>query len=125
MRVRLIEPANIDADPVFTKRTLQWETISGGYSAPMSTSEGWRGLAALRIYGKATDEFNGVPTLEGEYDTKIVSVPPIGVYDPETRQYTGAFWDGSFSKAYTNDPAWVINDALSDAIHGMSSLAPG
>ena len=125
VRVRLREPASIDADPNFTKRIISWETIAGGFTAPMGTTEGWRGLSVMQVYGKATDEFNGVPKLEGVWDTKIVSVPPIGVYNPETRQYTGTLWDGSFSKAYTNDPAWVINDALSDGLFGMSSLSPG
>lgn len=125
IRIRLREPASIDADPNFTKRTIQWESISAGYSGTLGTLEGWRGLATTRVYGKATDTFNGVPVLEGEYDTKIVSVPPIGVYNPDTRQYTATLWDGSFSKAYTNDPAWVINDVLSDGLFGMSTLAAG
>lgn len=124
IRVRLREPASIDADPNFTKRIMRWESISGGYSTPMGITEGWRGVASIRLYGKATDEFNGVPVLEGIWDTKIVSVPPIGVYNPDTRQYTGAVWDGSFSKAFTTDPAWIINDVLADGLFGMSSLAP-
>ena len=125
IRIRLREPASIDADPVFTKRTVQWESISAGYPGTLGTLEGWRGVSSLRVFGKSTDEFNGVPMLEGEYDTKIVSVPPIAVYNPDTRQYTGTLWDGSFSKAFTTDPAWIINDVLSDGLFGMSGLAPG
>jgi hypothetical protein len=125
IRVRLREPANIDDDPNFTKRTISWESISAGYTTTLGDAPGWQGVATTRVYGKATDDFQGIPTYEGIYDTKLVSVPPSGVYNPTTRQYTGAFWDGSFSKAYTNDPAWVINDVLADGIFGISSLAPG
>ncbi|WP_260248326.1 phage tail protein [Neisseria meningitidis] len=33
-------------------------------------------------------------------------------YNPETRQYTGGTWDGSFKTAWTNNPAWVFYDVL-------------
>lgn len=124
-RVRLIEPANVEADPIFKKRTIAWESISAGYTGDLGTTPGWRGLASIQFMGKATDEFSGDPRIEGDYETKLVKVPPITVYDPETRTYTGSLWDGSYSRAYTNDPAWVINDVISDALFGMSALAPG
>lgn len=125
VRARLIEPASVDADPIMKKRSILWESISAGYTDELGVTPAWRGVSTLQIMGKATDTFTGDPRIEGVYKTKRVLVPPISVYDPETRQYTGAFWDGSFSRAYTNDPAWVINDVLSDGIFGMSSLCPG
>ena len=32
-------------------------------------------------------------------------------YDPETRVYTG-IWDGTFTTAYSNNPAWVVYDMI-------------
>lgn len=124
IRCRLLEPANIDADPIFEKRTIIWESLNGGFSGDLGTTPGWRGVASIQFMGKATDEFNGTPRVEGVFKTKRV-LCPASVYNPATRQYTGGFWNGSWQRAYTNDPAWVINDVISDALFGMSSLAAG
>ncbi|WOF44376.1 hypothetical protein KNJ79_05435 [Sphingopyxis indica] len=125
VRARLIEKESVDADPNFEKRTITWESVSAGYNTKLGVTEPWRGLAWLQVYGKASDQLTGVPTVEGEYDTLIVPVPPTGVFDPETRAYTTAIWDGSWARSFTTDPAWNINGLLSDALHGMASVSPG
>ncbi|WP_250581388.1 host specificity protein J [Neisseria subflava] len=43
-------------------------------------------------------------------DGMLVNVPSN--YDPVKRTYTGSVWDGSFKKAWTNNPAWVFYDVL-------------
>lgn len=125
IRVRLIEIESVDADPNYEKRIINWESVAAVYASDVGDHEDWRGVAWTQIYGKASDQFDGAPEIEGDYLTKIVSVPPSNIFNPLTRQYSGLTWDGSFSKSYTNDPAWVINDALSDSIFGLSNLAPG
>lgn len=106
-------------------RSIQWESIAAVYGKTMGDHEDWRGVAWMQIYGKASDQLTGVPEVVGEFDTKIVQVPPSTVFNPDTRQYTGAIWDGSWASAYTNDPAWVVSDAISDGLSGLSLLAPG
>lgn len=125
VRVRLIEKDSVDADPVFEKRTVQWESMAAVYGNTLGEHEDWRGLAWLQVYGKASDQLTGVPEIRAIYDTKIVSVPSADVYNPVTRQYTNGIWDGSWAKAFTTDPAWIINDALSDSLSGLSLIAPG
>ena len=125
VRARLIEQESVDADPNFEKRIISWESVSAVYTDPLGGTEAWRGLAWVYIFGKATDQLTGVPDIAGPWDTKIVSVPPSTVYDPEARTYTGTLWDGSYAKSFTMDPAWIINDAISDPLWGVSSLAVG
>ncbi len=125
VRCRLIEKESVDADPNFEKRNITWESVSAGYNTKLGITEPWRGLAWLQIYGKASDQLTGVPAVEGEYDTLIVPVPPSEVFDPETREYTGEIWDGSWARAFTTDPAWNINGLISDALHGMALVSPG
>lgn len=125
LRTRLIEIDSVDADPNFEKRTISWESASAVYSTVLGTHEDWRGSAWMQLYGKASDQLSGVPEVTSIWETKIVSVPPQTVYNPATRQYTGQIWDGSWSKSYTNDPAWCINDAISDALSGLALIAPG
>lgn len=126
VRVRLREKDSFDSEDgkIQERRQISWESLSAVYSAELGDHEDWRGVAWLQVYGKASEQLNSVPEMTGEYDCKIVSVPAT-VFDPETRQYTGGIWDGSWSKAFTNDPAWVINDAISDPLSGLALIASG
>ena len=65
-------------------------------------------LAALSV---DSDQFgNSVPRRNYLLDGMLVNVPSN--YDPDTREYAGSVWDGSFKKAWTNNPAWVFYDVL-------------
>lgn len=125
IRVRLREKAEIDNENDVRRRIIAWESIAAVYSAILGEHVDWQGVAWMHLFGKASEQLTGVPEITGEWDTKIVSVPPIGVYNPDTRQYTGAMWDGSWAKAFTTDPAWIINDAISDSLSGISLIAEG
>jgi predicted phage tail protein len=128
LRCRLIERETYtggDDGEDQEKRTVQWESAAAVYGNTMGSQEDWRGLSWLQLYGKASDQLTGVPEITGEWDTKVVSVPPPTIYNPDTRQYTAGLWDGSWSKAFVNDPAWVINDAISDSLSGLSLIATG
>lgn len=39
-------------------------------------------------------------------------------YDPETRQYHG-FWDGTFKREYSNNPAWIYYDICTADRYGL------
>ena len=41
-------------------------------------------------------------------------------YDPVTRQYMG-IWDGSFKRAYSNNPAWIYYDICTAKRYGLGS----
>lgn len=125
IRCRLVEKETVDNDPNFEKRTINWESATAVFTKVLGEHEDWRGLAWFQLYGQASDNFNGVPDVDGIYDLKIVSVPPPAVFDPTTRVYTGSVWDGSWSKAWTTDPAWCIADAISDTINGIAAFVPG
>ncbi|MFC3873326.1 phage tail protein [Neisseria musculi] len=65
-------------------------------------------FAALAI---DSDQFgNSVPRRNYLLKGRLVKVPAN--YDPETRTYSGQTWDGSFKQAWTNNPAWVFYDVL-------------
>lgn len=128
VRVRLLERDTYQGGPNGEnqeKRTISWESVAAVYPNNLGEHEDWRGVAWLQLYGKASDQLTGVPEVEGDYYTKIVSVPPSTIFNPETRTYSPGVWDGSWAKAYTNDPAWVISDAISDALSGLSLIASG
>lgn len=66
---------------------------------------------ALAALAMDSDQFgSNNPRRNYLIDGMLVNVPSN--YDPETRTYSGTVWDGSFKKAWTNNPAWVFYDVL-------------
>ncbi len=57
-----------------------------------------------------------VPARAYEIYGLIIKVPSN--YDAETRVYTG-IWDGTFQLAYSNNPAWVMYDILTNTRYGL------
>ncbi|WP_275365435.1 host specificity protein J [Xenorhabdus bovienii] len=49
----------------------------------------------------------------------IVQVPDN--YDPESRHYSGV-WTGRFKPAYTNNPAWIFYDLVTNTRYGIGKL---
>ncbi|CDG20017.1 Host specificity protein J (modular protein) [Xenorhabdus poinarii G6] len=49
----------------------------------------------------------------------IIQVPDN--YDPETREYHGV-WTGRFKPAYTNNPAWIFYDLVTNTRYGIGKL---
>jgi predicted phage tail protein len=125
IRIRLLEREEYSNDDDIEQRQIVWESLAAIYDEEIGEEEDWRGLSWIQMYGKASDNLKGVPEVEVITDTKIVSVPPSSVFNPDTRAYTTTVWDGSWVKAFTTDPAWIINDAISDPISGLAKFAPG
>lgn len=66
-------------------------------------------------------QFGTVP--ERAYEIKGIKVLIPDNYNPTTRVYTGS-WSGTFaaSKAYTNNPAWVYYDILTNTRYGAGNF---
>lgn len=66
---------------------------------------------ALAALAMDSDQFgSNNPRRNYLIDGMLVNVPSN--YNSETRTYSGTVWDGSFKKAWTNNPAWVFYDVL-------------
>ncbi|MDL2280040.1 phage tail protein [Desulfovibrio sp. OttesenSCG-928-G11] len=59
---------------------------------------------------------SNVPQRAYDIYGKIIQVPSN--YDPATRAYSG-LWDGTFKRAYSNNPAWCLYDVLTDPVNGL------
>lgn len=59
---------------------------------------------------------NSIPQRSYEMKGLIVQLPSN--YDPETRVYTGV-WDGTFKRAWTDNPAWCLYDLLINKRYGL------
>ncbi len=78
--------------------------------------------AALMAYTINAQEFGtNLPSRVVHVKGLIVDVPSN--YNPETRKYAG-LWDGTFKKAYTNNPAWFLWWILHDDYNGLGGIIP-
>jgi len=75
-------------------------------------------IYALQIDSK---QFNQIPTRGYELNGIKVKVPSN--YDPLTREYTGT-WDGTFTTAWSDNPAWVFYDIITNDRYGLGEMVP-
>lgn len=75
-------------------------------------------LAAIQIDGS---QFQGKPTTAYRIWGRIIRVPSN--YDPTARTYTGV-WDGTFKSGWTNNPAWVFFDMVTNDRFGLGDRIP-
>jgi len=75
-------------------------------------------IAAIEIDGS---QFQGKPTTAYRIWGRIIRVPSN--YDPIARTYTGV-WDGTFKAAWTNNPAWVFFDMVTNDRFGLGDRIP-
>lgn len=61
-------------------------------------------------------QFRSIPRRAFNLLGRIISIPSN--YNPTTRQYTGT-WDGTFTSAWTNNPAWIFYDLATNNRFGL------
>ncbi|RAS62622.1 putative phage tail protein [Vibrio diazotrophicus] len=83
------------------------EVIDGKFRHPMTA------LVGLKI---DAEQFQSIPTRAYHWKGRIIRVPSN--YDPETRTYSSV-WDGTLKSAYSNNPAWVFYDMLTNNLYGL------
>lgn len=66
--------------------------------------------------------FPQMPNISVKKNWKLLYVPSN--YDPVLREYRGT-WDGSFKKAWTNNPAWVLYDLITNQRYGLDQRELG
>lgn len=76
--------------------------------------------AIVGIAGRASD-YSSVPNRSYLIDGLIISIPSN--YDPIARTYTGD-WDGTFKQDWTNNPAWILYDLLTNDRYGIGKYVP-
>ncbi|WP_323130714.1 TipJ family phage tail tip protein [Sinorhizobium medicae] len=76
-------------------------------------------LSAVIGYTIDAEQFQTIPKRVVDCGGLIVSVPVN--YDPITRVYTGV-WSGTFKQAWTDNPAWVLYDLVTQNRYGLGDF---
>lgn len=108
IRVRRITPvstsSNVENTLIVQSVT---EVVDGKFRYPMTA------IAGMKV---DSSQFSSIPTRAFRVRGQIIKVPSN--YDPITRKYTGT-WDGTFKRAWSNNPAWVYYDILTNKLYGL------
>ncbi len=96
---------------------VTWESFQEVTVTPLQ----FPGLASVQLTARASEQFSSIPQFSGIYEGRIVRVPVN--YDPVARTYTGV-WDGTWKLAYTNNPAFVVYDLVSNDRYGLNAYYP-
>lgn len=115
VRIRKITPDSTSSTLVNGMQiTTYQEVIDAKFRYP---------LTALVYVEFGSDLFpNGIPTISIKKRWKLIQVPTN--YDPETRTYSGT-WNGLFKMAWSNNPAWVLYDLVTNRRYGLDQRELG
>lgn len=114
IRVSRVTPdatsASVSDDVYFDALT---EVIYGKFTYPNSA------IVATTVDAKQFG--SNIPTRTYDWIGLIVEVPSN--YNPVTRAYTGV-WDGTFVRAWTDNPAWCFRDIVVNDRYGLGRRVP-
>ncbi|MCL7824462.1 phage tail protein [Pasteurella multocida] len=106
-----VERVNADSK----SQRLQNNTIWASYTEIIETQFAYPNTAILGIRFDS-EYFSSIPNRTYEIYGIEMKVPSN--YDPFERTYTG-FWDGTFKIAWTNNPAWILYDLMTNKRYGL------
>lgn len=106
----------ITQDPTSTGVTndLYWKAIVGIYSKSFRYPN--TALIGLKV---GAENFTSVPQIGADMLGMKIKVPTN--YNPITRTYSG-IWNGSFQTVYSNNPAWIFYDLLTNPRYGAGQF---
>lgn len=96
--------------------SVSWAGVSVGKA---NKSYEFKNTACAKLLLRSGDRLSSQPQVHGIYKLLKIKVPTN--YDPETHTYEG-LWDGLFKVAWTDNPAWVLYDVLTNSRYGMCSF---
>ena len=97
------------------KQRLQNATIWSSYTEIIDTEFAYPNTALAGIMFDS-EYFSNIP--QRNYLVRGIKVKVPSNYDPIARSYSG-LWDGRFKVAWTNNPAWIFYDLLTNKRYGM------
>lgn len=100
--------------PDSSTNKIQNDLVWQSYTSIIETKLSYPNSAMFGIRISA-EQFNSIPKLALDLKGLLVKIPSN--YNPTTRTYTG-IWNGSWGYAWTDNPAWVFYDLLTESRYG-------
>lgn len=115
LRIRRVTPDSTSAKVTDLIRLQSYaEVIDAKFRYPLT------GL----VYVEFDSELfpNQIPNISTKKRWKLINIPSN--YDPIARTYSGN-WNGTFKKAWSNNPAWVLYDLITNQRYGLDQRELG
>lgn len=113
IRVTRITP---DSTSAYLQNAIQWQS----YTEIIDEKFAYPNTALVGIKVDAR-QFQSIPDVSVRVRGKRVQIPTN--YNPVTRTYTG-IWDGTFTTAWTDNPAWIFRDIVLNPRFGCARYMP-
>jgi hypothetical protein len=105
-----------DSSSAYLQNAIQWQS----YAEIIDEKFAYPNTALVGIKVDAR-QFNSIPDVSVRVRGKRVQIPTN--YNPVTRTYTG-IWDGTFTTAWTDNPAWIFRDIVLNPRFGCARYMP-
>ena len=109
-----LERLTDDPNTTNISNDLFWKAIVGIYEKSFRYPNS--ALIGVKV---DAEKFTSVPRVAVEILGTKIKVPSN--YDAESRSYSG-IWDGTFQTVYSNNPAWVFYDLLTNTRYGAGEF---
>ncbi|WP_258231498.1 host specificity protein J [Achromobacter pulmonis] len=106
--------------PNANSNTIADRTLVDSYSEVIDAKLRYPMSAVVGLKIDAS-RYQRIPTRAYDWKGRIIRVPSN--YDPNSRVYVGT-WDGTFKLAWTDNPAWIFFDLISNDRYGLGSRIP-
>lgn len=100
-----------------SSQKLQNNTLWSSYTEVIDTVFTYPNTALVGVKFDS-EYFSNLPTRT--YDIMGIKVKIPSNYNPRTRQYSGV-WDGTFKVDWTDNPAWVLFDIVTNKRYGLGN----
>ena len=108
-----VERMTLDSVSAYDVKDLYWKSYTVAVDAPLSYP-----YSAVSYINIDSQFFQSIPTRGYHIQGLLVKIPSN--YNPTTRVYSGT-WDGSFTTAYSNNPAWCFYDLITNTRYGLGN----
>ncbi len=94
---------------------LAWES----FQCTNKTALTYPNTAIVHGLGVANGQFSSIPEFSGIYDGLLIRVPSN--YNADLHTYDDSSpWNGSFKFAWTDNPAWILYDLITNTRYGLA-----
>jgi hypothetical protein len=110
--VRVVRVSPDETSQYISNRTF-WES----YTEIEQVKLRYPNSAIVSVIAQAA-QFSQIPSRA--YDMKLLRIQVPTNYDPVAKTYTGT-WDGTFNVAWSDNPAWVFYDLMTNKRYGLGA----
>lgn len=111
IRIMKLSPDQDEHDIV----DIQWESFQATNKDKLTYPD----TAIVHGLGVANGQFSSIPEFSGVYDGLMIRVPTN--YNADLRTYDDSIpWDGAFKFSWTNNPAWILYDLITNTRYGLA-----